>query len=432
MRGLMAGIRGTDHQARPPGPRGAWGAGNLAAYESDRLGFLLATRDQYGGLVTFDRMTSLVHDPDLAVEVLGRPEFAITGNFLNQRIGAVEVHDVLTARRHMNPGLRAAAVRCAGPATADQAMVRFRSSLQQGSVLDPLPEFEALFSGIVAEHHFGRDGVNVAPTIGSLACALSIVFGNPFALPHWVPTPANVRVSHRYRAVRTAIDPLIERRLYTGADTDFAATVARAAAGEGIGTDRITHLLIGSMLAAQVVPAAAAAWALAHLAEGGLAERVRDGRLPITAVIAEAVRLHPPTWLLRRTALTALELGGYRYPAGHGFLVSPYVIHRDARCFPQPLEFMPERWLGADRRAQRSLLAFGRGLHRCPGRDLALATVASALTALISSYDIEATNDVVMENPRTTLLPDGLRIRFTERRDGNQALEASERRFSTR
>ena len=53
-----------------PGPRGRRLVGNLQDYEEDRLGFLLAARERYGGLVAFDRRTTIVNDGALARELL--------------------------------------------------------------------------------------------------------------------------------------------------------------------------------------------------------------------------------------------------------------------------------------------------------------------------------------------------------------------------
>lgn len=396
------------------------------------MAFLLSTRDQYGGLVAFDRWTTIVNDPGLAVDVLDRPEFAIAGNFLNERISAAEVAEVSAARRHLNPGLRAGVVQQAGSIAAARVAGRFDDVASRSSPFDPVPELEALISGVVADYYFGDDGASVASTIARLLGALSRVFGNPMALPAWVPSPDNLRIRRRYRDVRQAIDPLVQVRLRGDAGRDYVAGVAQAAALDGVGTRRIAHLVIGSLLAAQTVPAAAAAWTLTHLIEAPVLERVRSGSLPLRAVILEATRLHPPTWLIRRTALAPVELGGHRFEAGHGFLVSPYVLHRDERCFDRAAEFIPERWLGGAPASSRNLLTFGRGIHRCPGRDLGLVLVDSVLQEMVRRYDIHASAGPVIANPRTTLLPDGFMIRLSKRQGVAQAVDASDRRFSTR
>ena len=98
--------------AGPPGPAGERWVGNLAAYETDRLGFLLSSREEFGDLVAFDRRTAIVHDPGLVAEVLkdrdGR--FEISENFLQQRLSTAAVDDIFRSRSLLNPGLRPSAV----------------------------------------------------------------------------------------------------------------------------------------------------------------------------------------------------------------------------------------------------------------------------------------------------------------------------------
>src|SRR5207248_651520 len=61
-------------------------------------------------------------------------------------------------------------------------------------------------------------------------------------------------------------------------------------------------------------------------------------------VFAEALRLYPPAWAVGRKALADFQAGPYVVPEGSIVLTSPYVMHRDARWFPDPLAFKPERW----------------------------------------------------------------------------------------
>ncbi len=100
-------------------------------------------------------------------------------------------------------------------------------------------------------------------------------------------------------------------------------------------------------------------------------------------VFAEAMRLYPPAWVIGRRAKTEYAIGEYTVPARSIFMMSPYVIHRDPRWFPDPEQFNPERWpLPADR-PKFSYFPFGGGTRVCIGERFAwmegvllLATVA--------------------------------------------------------
>src|SRR5207302_1381315 len=89
-------------------------------------------------------------------------------------------------------------------------------------------------------------------------------------------------------------------------------------------------------------------------------------RLPLTrGVFAEALRLYPPAWILFRRALEAQDLAGYPIPANSHLCLSPYVMGRDARFYPEPERFDPARWLGESERPRGSFFPFGLGNRRC-------------------------------------------------------------------
>ncbi len=69
-------------------------------------------------------------------------------------------------------------------------------------------------------------------------------------------------------------------------------------------------------------------------------------RLPYTRqVFAEALRLYPPVWVMARQSVNDDVLGGFVIPGGAVVLLSQWVMHRDARYYPDPLRFDPNRWL---------------------------------------------------------------------------------------
>jgi cytochrome P450 len=146
-------------------------------------------------------------------------------------------------------------------------------------------------------------------------------------------------------------------------------------------------------------------------------DRVLSGRLPSAgdtdrlpytrAVVAESMRLYPPAWSIARRALAELELGGYRITRRSIVVTSPWIVHRDARWFPEPERFDPERWLVEDPGRPRSAyFPFGGGTRICIGERFAwteavlvLATLASRWrAALVPGHRVEPL-------PRITLRP---------------------------
>src|SRR5580658_8738332 len=90
-------------------------------------------------------------------------------------------------------------------------------------------------------------------------------------------------------------------------------------------------------------------------------------------VIAEALRLYPPVWVLSRRCVHADQLMGHRAPAGADVLMSPYVVHRHPQHWSDPEEFRPERFApeaiaGTHRYAY---IPFSAGPRHCVGETFA-------------------------------------------------------------
>jgi cytochrome P450 len=142
-------------------------------------------------------------------------------------------------------------------------------------------------------------------------------------------------------------------------------------------------------------------------------DELLDGRVPTAddvsdlrfarMIVAESMRLFPPAWLLKRRAAVDLVLGGYTVPAGTTVLVSPYVVHRDARFHPNPERFVPERFArqlpSVDRYAY---FPFGGGAMGCIGESYAWMAAPLVLATIAQ---------------RWRLRPRGERIARTEQRD---------------
>jgi cytochrome P450 len=96
-----------------------------------------------------------------------------------------------------------------------------------------------------------------------------------------------------------------------------------------------------------------------------LQQLLRDERDRIPAFIEETLRLESPVKSDFRLARTSTTLGGVHIPAGTTIMVANGAVNRDPGRFEQPGEFR------IDRPNVREHLAFGRGVHSCPGGPLA-------------------------------------------------------------
>jgi cytochrome P450 len=103
-------------------------------------------------------------------------------------------------------------------------------------------------------------------------------------------------------------------------------------------------------------------------------------------VVKEAMRLYPAVWGIGRRAVAQCELGGYRVPAGSNIFILQWRTQRDARFFPDPDCFDPERWKEDPVRSGRiprfAYFPFGGGPRVCVGASFAMME-ATLLLAMI-------------------------------------------------
>jgi cytochrome P450 len=96
-----------------------------------------------------------------------------------------------------------------------------------------------------------------------------------------------------------------------------------------------------------------------------IAQQLRDEPARIPAFVEEMLRMESPVKSAFRLAKKDTELGDVPIPAGTVVMVCPGGMNRDPRHFENPHEIQ------IDRPNVREHLAFGRGVHSCPGGPLA-------------------------------------------------------------
>jgi cytochrome P450 len=136
---------------------------------------------------------------------------------------------------------------------------------------------------------------------------------------------------------------------------------------------------------------------------GGRAPTFTDlDRLPYArAVVAEAIRLYPPAWVIGRRSLVDLRVGGWQVPSGSILLAVPYSQHRDPAVWAHATEFRPQRWLtaagGFDEAApgvpRGSWIPFGFGNRRCIGEQFAWTEAVLVLATLAARWQVRSRRD---------------------------------------
>ncbi|MFD0407920.1 cytochrome P450 [Kitasatospora sp. NPDC127116] len=143
--------------------------------------------------------------------------------------------------------------------------------------------------------------------------------------------------------------------------------------------------------------------------------------LPRTArVLTEALRLHPPGWVLSRTCTRETDLGGRTLPRGSQVLLSSYVAHHNPSIFAEPARFDPDRWLPERAAAlpRWAFAGFANGPRQCVGADYARAEAAIALATVLGRWQPVAAPGPADARPvrlATVLRPHRLRLRMLSR-----------------
>jgi cytochrome P450 len=249
----------------------------------------------------------------------------------------------------------------------------------------------------------------------------------------------------RFRASRATLDGFLDaalsRATRTGTGKDDLLVriltardpVSDSAMSPAAARSEALSLLLGAR--AGVATGLAWAWYLLARhpdAEGRLHAEVDDvlgdrlatiedvPRLRFTrSVFAEALRLFPPAWLLRRRAVIDQRLGGYMVTAGTTVLVSPYVVQRDVRFHPAPTRFDPDRFGEAEPTRHRyAFFPFGGGAMACIGEHVAWMAGPLVLATIAQRWRLRLTTSRVRTSWVITLKPRGGLPMVVERRSG--------------
>lgn len=104
-------------------------------------------------------------------------------------------------------------------------------------------------------------------------------------------------------------------------------------------------------------------------------------------VMKESMRLMPPVWGFFRELVEDYKMGDTVLPSGSLVGFSPWVTHRDARYWPEPLRFNPDRWeSGAKMPPAISYFPFSAGPYRCHGTELALTEMFLMITTIAQRW----------------------------------------------
>lgn len=413
--------------ARPPGPKNPPVLGNLYAFRSNPIGFLTRVTREYGDLVYFRvarQHLYVLNHPDSVREVLVTNQNNFVKSRALQRAKVLLGEGLLTSegqhhlrqRRLVQPGFHRE--RLAGYAQAmSESAMRWRERWTAGSTLDISTDMPQLTLSIVAKTLFSADVESEASEIGAAMTAVLEMF-RLLLLPfseyiEKLPLP-NVRRFDKARAkLDSTIYTLIRDRRKNGQDAGDLLSMLLLAQdeekdGAGMTDEQVRDEALTLFLAGHETTANALTWTWYLLSQHPEVEQrlhreldeVLRGRAPewsdlpnlryTEMVFSEALRLYPPAWAIGRMAKGAFSLGDVEVPAKSICIMSPFVIHRDRRWFPEPDKFIPERWTPEAREARPkfSYFPFGGGARVCIGERFAWMEGVTVLAALAQKWKL--------------------------------------------
>jgi cytochrome P450 len=319
---------------------------------------------------------------------------------------------------------------------------------KDGAVLDGHREMMRLTLDIVGatlmNQRFSHD--TKRGSADAFAAALEILSerGNDaFALPAWVPTPANLRLRRALSFANRMVHEVI-REARTAPSQ--ARTLLRmlleardADTGEGLSDVELRDEVMTLMFAGHETTALLLSWGFVHLGpEPSVVEKMRaevdqvlGGRDPraedlpklayLGRVIDELLRLAPPAYAVARDIVADDVVMGHPVHAGEVALPLIYLVHQHAGFWDDAGRFDPERFRDErkDGRHHGAYAPFSIGARMCIGNVFALMEAKIILAMLLQRADFQlVSREPIGRKPAMTLRPATpikLRMRFRPR-----------------
>ncbi len=409
----------------PPSPDGIPILGNGLAFTRDPVG-AMESWASHGDLVhlTFlgESMYLVVH-PEFIKQILVEEQHKFTiGPEQQETFAGIEDDAMTTAtgdrwrrlRRAAHPAFTRDSIAEYGDAMA-AVTARFVDEWADGEPIDLHAEMRRLTVQILGETLLNEDlrGDEEIVTAAADALVDRTNFQRPGQLlPDWVPTPTDRRFRRTVNRLDSFVsDLVVDRQRADTPEEDVCAILLAAHEAGDLTLAEVRENLVSFLLAGHESPAGALTRAWYLLSEHPdvreslreEVERVVSGDRPTVdtyddleytqRVIAETLRLYPPTTGVNRQATEPVSIGGYELPAGARFLIPQWVAHRDERFWTDPEVFDPDRWASDTDRPEYAYFPFSGGPRACIGRDFARLELTLALATMVDRVDLEVAVD---------------------------------------
>lgn len=446
----------------PSGPKGYPLLGHIPAFFWDRLGFLSRCAAEYGDVVKLKigELTFLLNNPEDIKHVLVTnsdnfdkgPRLTspkgkrLSGEGLLTSLGSVH----LRQRRMMQPAFYRTSIQpfaetiCNG---VEHRLANWKSDTE----LNIGQEMMALAQHNIIRTVFGR---NFDDSSGELARAITIrkkyvehVYFSLLPFSEYLPP----QLRHEYQQAMKRIDDIINREIKKRRDVvvpadDMLSLLMQAKYDDGTGmTDKqIRDELLTLFSAGYETIGEALTWTWYLLSQNPEVDlrfrrelrEVLGDRIPSVndisklrytgMILAESMRLYPPTWIFIRMARQdAILPSGFTIPAGSKLYLCQYVMHRNARYWANPERFDPERFTESAKktRPQFAYFPFGGGIRVCIGEAFAKMECMLALAFIAQRFALTlVSGQTIVPKPHMTLRPKNQIMMRIQQRDQRELL----------
>ncbi len=291
----------------------------------------------------------------------------------------------------------------------------------------------------------GGDADDVGDALTDAMTAMMRGMVRVIPIPPSIPTRANLRMRDAVKRLDEIVYRLVRERRASGLDRGDLLGMLLATKHEDdqspLSDTEIRDQSMTLMLAGHETTANALAWTLYRLGrEPQARERVEReidqclrrpalggsvdasvGKRRVTAddlknlpltlqAIKEAMRLHPPAYIIGRQATRDVTLGGVKVPTGRVVLLNVAGMQRRSDLFEDPDRFDLDRLSVENEKKLRPLsyMPFGAGPRVCIGNHFALMESHVVLATMMQHvrFELESDREVGSE-PLVTLRPKG-------------------------
>ncbi|XP_048224124.1 cytochrome P450 3A9-like [Perognathus longimembris pacificus] len=111
----------------------------------------------------------------------------------------------------------------------------------------------------------------------------------------------------------------------------------------------------------------------------------------VDMVVSEVLRLYPIAGRVERVCKKDVEINGVFIPKNTAVMVPNYALHHDAKYWPEPEEFRPERFSKKNKESINPYIymPFGAGPRNCIGMRFALMNIKIALVRLMQNFSFQ-------------------------------------------